>query len=67
MNLEARIAYINAQTAMFNAKIAQMVAGNMQRASCGESMLFTHKEFQSEIEGWEGVLSHNAVIGYLRE
>lgn len=61
----ARIAYINAEVSLFNARIEAMKAENMQRQHRGESLAFTEQAFHDEIAQAERVIGHNAVIEYL--
>ena len=61
----ARIAYINAQTALFNARIVGMQAENADRLAHGLQVAYTEKAFIDEIESVGRVLGHNAVIEYL--
>lgn len=62
MTHEQAAAFINAQTALLNARIAGMTAENMQRAAVGNSMAYDEEYFASVVREFEGVLGFNAVI-----
>ena len=64
MNEEARAAFIVAQAACANARIAGMVAENQHRLSLGQSIAYDEAAFTA-IET-EYMIGHNAVIEYLR-
>ena len=62
MTDEQKAAFVNAQAAMMNGRIAEMVAANMQRAAEGHSMAYSSREFCEVIGEYEGTIGHNACI-----
>lgn len=66
MRLEAKVAFVQAQTAMLNAEIAGMVAENMQRQAVGASMAFHFDDFQKVADKY-AQLHYNPLLSYLQE
>ena len=64
MNEQMRCAYVIAQAAMLNARIAGMQAENQARNSAGLAPAYDEKTFVEVAE--ESGLGHNDVITYLR-
>lgn len=62
MTDEQKAAFINAQAAMMNGRIAEMVAANMQRAAEGSSMAYSGHNFYEVICEYEPVIGHNACL-----
>ena len=62
MTHEQAVAFVNAQTALLNARIAGMTAENMQRAALGNSMAYDEEYFVAVAREFESVLGHNAAI-----
>ena len=62
MTHEQAAAFVNAQTALLNARIAGMTAENMQRAAIGNSMAYDEEYFVTVAREFEAVLGHNAAI-----
>lgn len=67
MTPEQKAAFIVAQAALFNARVAGMQAENQHRLSCGEPVAYADDEFQRVIAEGEGVLGHNAVCIFFQE
>lgn len=61
MTDEQQAAFINSQTAIFNAVIAGMVAENNNRMMRGESLAYTEAHFQEAIEN--SGINYNQVVG----
>ena len=55
-------AYVMAQAALLNARIAGMAAENMQRAHLGQSMAYGEDAFAAVAREYQSVLGHNAVL-----
>lgn len=66
MRLEAKVAFVQAQTAMLNARIAGMVAENMQRDAVGNSMAYHQADFEAVIREYSQ-LEHNPLVSFLSE
>lgn len=64
MNENQKAAYIMAQAANLNATVAGMVAANMQRAVCGNSMAYVQSDFIEAIE--RSGCTYNQVMEYFR-
>ena len=62
MTHEQAAAFVNAQTALLNARIAGMAAENMQRAAVGHSMAYDQSYFAAVKREFEAVLSRDAVM-----
>jgi hypothetical protein len=62
MTDEQKAAFVNAQAAMLNAKVAAMTAENQHRLSLGQSVAFGETEFHDTIQEYECVIGHNACI-----
>jgi len=54
-------AYVMAQAALMNCRVAGMVAENMQRAALGHSMAYGTDEFFAVEREFDAVIGHNAV------
>jgi len=65
MTLEAKIAYINAQTAAMLAELEGMKALNVERTRNDFALAYGEKEFM-DLPARFG-LTHNQVIEYLRD
>lgn len=59
-------AFVIAQAAMMNARIAGMVAENQCRERRGDSPAFGEAEFAAVEQEYGGTLGHNAVIEIFR-
>lgn len=66
MTPEQVAAFVNAQAALLNARVAAMTAENMQRAALGHSMAYTEEQFDEVIREYEGTLGHNAALELFR-
>lgn len=62
MTDEQKAAFVNAQAALLNGRIAAMQAENQHRISCGNSIAYGADEIQAEVESFEAVIGHNACI-----
>lgn len=62
MTPEQTAAYIAAQTAFMNCRVAGMVAENMQRAATGQSMAFTDADFAGVEAEFEPILGESAIV-----
>lgn len=67
MTPEQAAAFIVAQAAMLNARIAGMVAENMQRAALGHSMAYGADEFFAVEREFDNYLGYNAVVALFHE
>ena len=67
MNEESRAAFIVAQAAMLNCRVAGMVAENMQRAAIGASMAYVEDAFAALAQEFDGLLGYNAAFAFLRD
>lgn len=65
MTRDQSAAYVNALTAIFNARIAGMVAENQFRTNCGNQIAYDSIAFEKEIE--EFGLHHNNLIGLFNQ
>lgn len=61
MTDEQKTVYMLAQIALFNARIAGMVAENAHRTQCGLSLAYAEEHFIQAIE--ESGIHHNAIVG----
>jgi len=66
MTPEQRVAFINAQTALFLAEIEAMKAENQFRDQQGFTVAYTEKEFNNIIQKYEPIIGYNAVIEFFR-
>ncbi len=55
-------AYIMAQAALLNARIASMEAANMARYHTGDSIAYDEKAFANVEREFEGILGINSVL-----
>ncbi len=62
MTDEQKAAYVAAQAALLNARIAGMVAENQHRMNCNNSIAYGVEEFESVISEYEPFIGHNACI-----
>lgn len=67
MTPEQKAAFINAQVAMLNARVAGMVAENQMRLARGETIAYADDSFAVLEREYEGTLSHNAITSFFRE
>ena len=65
MTLEARIAYINSQTAAMQAEVEGMKAMNTERDRNGLALAYGEDAFMNVAARYG--LTHNQVISYLRD
>lgn len=61
MSDEQKAAYVMAQVALFNARIAGMVAENQMRTHRGEAPAYVEGDFVKAAE--DSGIHHNAVVG----
>lgn len=66
MTPEQKAAFIIAQAALLNAKVAMMQAENQWRVQCGESIAYAEEEMDNEIHDLMTTLEHNAVLSMFR-
>lgn len=64
MTLEQRCAFLVAQAAVLNARVAGMHAENMMRVHRGENIAYAEEAFEKEISS--SVCNWNSAIDYLR-
>jgi len=64
MTKEQRVAFTNAQTAIFNCRVAGMVAENQARMRHDQSPAYTEASFAELEKEFEGVLGHNALLTF---
>lgn len=67
MTADQAAAFINAQAALLNCRIAGMVAENMQRGAVGQSMAYVEHHFVDVEREFEGTLGHNAALRFFDE
>ena len=67
MTPEQKVAYINAQVALFNAEIEGMKAENVHRLNCSNSIAYGGDEFYNVCKNWGNVLGSNALIEFFKE
>jgi hypothetical protein len=60
-------AYIMAQAALLNAKIASMEAANMARYHTGERVAYDEKAFADVEQEFGDILGHNPVLAIFEE
>jgi hypothetical protein len=61
MTPEQTAAYLNAQTALMNAEMQEMIADNQERISHGYALAYGPDQWKEFRENWAGTLGHNAV------
>lgn len=61
MNENQAAAYVAAQTALLNCRVAGMVAENQHQVSCGNSVAYAADEFLAVEREFESMIGHNAV------
>lgn len=66
MTPEQKAAFVNARVAVFQCRMAGMIADNMQREHQGMAMAFSLIEFDA-LEREFGDIGHNALIDFFRE
>ncbi len=59
---EGAYAYVMAQTALLNCRVAGMVAANQHRMSCGNSIMYGDDEFMAVEREFAAVIGHNAIM-----
>ncbi len=67
MTPEQRASFINAQIAIFNSRVAGMVAENQQRAVLGQSMAYQEDSFSVLEKEFEPILGQNAIIEFFNK
>lgn len=67
MTPEQKAAFINAQTALFNAKIQEMLAANREREDQGYAPAYGESAFDELITEYEPIIGYNAVLALFRE
>ena len=60
-------AFISAQTALLNCRVAGMIAENQQRQALGQSMAFTDQDFFAVEREFEPVIGFNAIVKLYKE
>lgn len=61
MTDEQKAAFINAQVALLNARIAGMIAANLS-ATSPEIVPYSEKAFEDVVMEYEGTVGHNACL-----
>lgn len=59
-------AFIQAQTALLNCRVAAMQAENEHRTSCGNSIAYGYDEFTAVEKEFESSLWYNAILELCR-
>lgn len=62
MSPEQKAAFVMAQIALFQCRVAGMVAENAQRTHRGDSMAYTEADFMCLEREQEALIGHNALI-----
>ena len=62
MTPEQKVAFVIAQIALFQCRVAGMVAENAQRTHHGHSMAYTEADFTCLEREQEALIGHNALI-----
>jgi len=64
MTPEQKAAYVMAQAALLNAKVASMQAENAVREQLGYAEAYGVKEWEDVLEKAQRVIGHNAIIKF---
>lgn len=59
---DASVAYIQAQVALMNCRVAGMIAENQHRMLTGQSIAYRSDEFTAVEREFEPMLCHNAIL-----
>lgn len=62
MTHDQAAAYVAAQTALLNCRVAGMVAENQHRVSCGNSVAYDGKSFFEVEQEFEALIGFNEVV-----
>ena len=66
MTNEQAVAFVNAQTAFFNCRMAAMLWENQQRIVTGQSVAYVEADFANLEREFENTIGHNACIELFR-
>lgn len=66
MTPEQKAAFVNAQVAVFNARVAGMIAENAQRVHIGQSLAYGEGDFTAIEREYDALLSNN-LLDFFRD